>query len=394
MQPYFSNFKRRIIRALKKITSYFFVLRKIEKKIIFESTSEISGNSFEIYKHLLLDQRYKEYKVFWAVKNAENIGENKLDKDTRLIEYPKSVKGWIKFYWFLSSAQYLIYENKELLKLNNRQYAINLTHGTPIKDTKTYLWTQPNINYVLYQSEFVKDNAKRLFKVSDDKLVCLGYPRNDALLQKSTILKTIFYSNENLEKLIVWLPTFRHRGNTSEYLNFNFELGIPIFKNEKEVTDFNELLKGLNTQILIKLHPGQLQDVVIDLNLSNIRIIDDEDLSIKNITLYELLGKSDALITDYSSVYFDYLITDKLVALTIDDREIYSKNEGFAFENVDEILIGDKLSNLEDLKIFVLDVKNNHDRYANQRYKNKVKFNKYGDCASTERVFEFIFGGK
>ena len=53
-----------------------------------------------------------------------------------------------------------------------------------------------------------------------------------------------------------------------------------------------------------------------------------------------MLGSSDALITDYSSVYFDYLLLDKPIGFTVDDMELYIKDRGFIFNNPEEYMPG------------------------------------------------------
>ena len=109
-----------------------------------------------------------------------------------------------------------------------------------------------------------------------------------------------------------------------------------------------------------------------------------------NIHLYELLAQSDALITDYSSVYYDYLLLDKQIGLTIDDINNYSKGRGLVFENVFDILKGEYINNFEDMLMFIKNVKNNKDIYKKERDRIKNLTNYFQDGKSAERVVEFI----
>lgn len=109
-----------------------------------------------------------------------------------------------------------------------------------------------------------------------------------------------------------------------------------------------------------------------------------------NIQLYELLAGSDALITDYSSVYFDYLLTNKPIGITIDDIENYRNTLGFAFENVESILVGEKICEFKDLVLFFDNLINDIDSYYEARRKNCDLFNYYKDNNSTKRVYDFI----
>ena len=62
------------------------------------------------------------------------------------------------------------------------------------------------------------------------------------------------------------------------------------------------------------------------MTLSNLVFINDAFLSDNGIINYELLGVADALLTDYSSVYYDYLLLDRPIGLCWDDYEEYKAN--------------------------------------------------------------------
>lgn len=88
-------------------------------------------------------------------------------------------------------------------------------------------------------------------------------------------------------------------------------------------------MQKLKIKIIIKIHHLQKTDVLSKINMSNIIYLEDYDLNLKNIQLYELVGQTDALITDYSSIMFDYMLIDKPIAYFINDLENYKKIEAF-----------------------------------------------------------------
>jgi CDP-glycerol glycerophosphotransferase (TagB/SpsB family) len=104
----------------------------------------------------------------------------------------------------------------------------------------------------------------------------------------------------------------------------------------------------------------------------------------------EVLSRADAMITDYSGIYYDYLLLDRPVALTLDDFEQYKNEKGFCYDNPLELLCGYRVNTLDELLLFFDDVKNNVDRYYKDRISVKAKVNKYLDGQSSKRVVDFI----
>lgn len=84
--------------------------------------------------------------------------------------------------------------------------------------------------------------------------------------------------------------------------------------------------------MIVKPHPAQDLAHIRALELSNLRFIDDGLFAAHGITSYEFLACTDALITDYSSVLFDYLLTGKPVGLTFEDIDAYARQPGFAID--------------------------------------------------------------
>ena len=145
----------------------------------------------------------------------------------------------------------------------------------------------------------------------------------------------------------------------------------------------NEYLKPVNCLIVLKPHPVQDMSVVSEKGLSNFFIINDSALKEKGVQLYELLGRCDAMITDYSSVYYDYLLTDKPMGLTIGDIDEYIAKRGFVYKNPLEILKGEYIYDTDGLITFLSNVKNGNDVAKEERtaVKNMIHTNTDGNSA-------------
>ena len=109
-------------------------------------------------------------------------------------------------------------------------------------------------------------------------------------------------------------------------------------------------------------------------DLSNIRIINDTIFCKNHTNLYQLLSIADALITDYSSVYYDFLLKKKRIGLAIPDFEEYRKIFDLYYDNFEENLEGDFIYNYDDLKKFVINVDKNDEIDYKARYEILKKF--------------------
>lgn len=96
--------------------------------------------------------------------------------------------------------------------------------------------------------------------------------------------------------------------------------------------------------IIVKLHPFQRRERVNCDGFSNIVLIENEDLERMDIPVNRILGKADALISDYSSAAVDYLILDRPIGFLLEDVEEYGNSRGFVFDPVREWLPGEELS--------------------------------------------------
>src|SRR5699024_7741099 len=121
----------------------------------------------------------------------------------------------------------------------------------------------------------------------------------------------------------------------------------------KYVKKLNDYLYNNRVFMIIKIHQGSKFTKKELQSLSNILVIQDEDFISKKLQLYEILAQCDALITDYSSVYFDYLLLNRQIGFIIDDIEDYNKKNGFVFENPLDYMPGNKIKNLDQIFNFI-----------------------------------------
>lgn len=230
---------------------------------------------------------------------------------------------------YMESCKYLITETyfpESWIKRPGQVY-VNIWHGTPLKKLGLAKNTHNipgngktqknfvNADYLLYPNDYTYKNMTESYKVREllhGKALMLGYPRCGGLLQtaakdNSALIKELA---PNGEKIFVYMPTFK------DYVD-----------NEVLVQETAELLDFLDAS----LKDDQILFVNLHHRLSD--VIDYEKFThIKKfpplVDSYALMAVSDALITDYSSVLFDYLTLGKQLILHVEDIEHYVRARG------------------------------------------------------------------
>ena len=196
-------------------------------------------------------------------------------------------------------------------------------------------------------------------------------------------------------RFLIWLPTFRAQevGRTDADDGRYAALGIPLFYDRESLMAFDRYLKDRGLYVVYKPHPVQDVRGLVSEKLTNLILITDETLRRADLQLYEVIAASEALITDYSSVFFDYLLLDRPIATTTDDIESWKEGRGFAFDlesmyNKATCRVPDQ----EALYAFTEGVIKGEDPYAEGRREVRDLTNLHQDGKSAERVADFVIG--
>ena len=190
---------------------------------------------------------------------------------------------------------------------------------------------------------------KDCYALSDSQTRQIGYPRCDFLQQdmriiddyidkyESPVTRNLIKETEQYKRIYVYMPTFRDAET-----DFIKASGI-------DFRELNTLMQEQNALFLIKLHPATRTRVAID-GYSNITLLN------KDIDIYPLLPKTDVLITDYSSIYYDYqLMPGKHIILYPFDYEDYIKNSRDLAYDFDTYTPGEKVHEWNRLKQVLAD---------------------------------------
>lgn len=362
------------------------------KKIMFESNSEIKDNSKALFFKCLDLDLNNEYKIIWAVENPRHCKENfKKYKNVFFVKKKKTGFPSLLFLFHCCTAKYCFYTHNLLGKRTREgQKKIFLTHGTPIKDSRGMFWDPYENTDIISTSKFAAYLRCKTFEGGNDIVRILGFPRNDYLF-KSDKETDNYFNKIKKDKFIIWLPTFKRHNISVDRQDFdeNKDSDISILSPDF-MENLNNYLSEKNILLLIKYHPSQNLDYVSLKSYSNLITLTNEQLEKNNVDLYSLMGKSDALITDFSSVYIDYLLVDKPIGFELGDYESYKNGRGFIVDSPLDYMPGDKIKDQTDLYSFIDNISSGVDKYREERKLLKHKMHKYCDGKSSERVLGYF----
>lgn len=351
------------------------IIPKNDKIILLYSNMEFRDNIKVLYEYLIEHSYDKKYRIICCTPDYKKFRE----KSSKGVAFYPSRQGILFF--LLARHVYYCFGKLPIVPAKN-QIAIQMWHGTPFKgyDKSMRKRNKKNVTYYTYvfaSSEVFRTIVSELFQVDKNRVYINGQPRTD-----------LFYSEPeqiSAQKYIIWLPTFR-QSKLLGYEDTAYRELLPIF-SEEEYEQLNEFLKQRGLKLLVKLHPSQ--DVVQDIKeYSNLTIFRHDKFLQNGMDLYRELKKSDALITDYSSVFYDYLLLDRPIAFTADDMDEYRENRGFVFENPEEWMPGPILKNKNDFYTFLEEVSQKKDLYCEKRREINKKVNSYQDGKNIERTLE------
>ncbi len=275
-----------------------------------------------IYDAMILDERFTKYKLVWAFtepKTYDNVFKVKIDSLRYYITALKA-RCWITN---------VMIERALGFKGKNTFY-FHTTHGTLPKLTGNHV-KQKHIFYSKHpfqfdlscaQSHIEAQLQEEMYNLTPEKIIISGYPKNDALCNKSDkYIKNIRVKfNISDEKyVILYAPTFREKiSNNTEKINFN---------------KWKKIL-GNDFIVLLRTHPVYSENYVFN----------DLDGFIIDVSKYpdnnDLMIASDLLISDYSAIIFEYVVLNKPVLCFAYDYDDYIKTRGLYFDVRDEIFGG------------------------------------------------------
>lgn len=347
-------------------------LPKSKTKIVFYSNMGFRDNVKAVYDELLRQDCARNYQIVCAVNDYEAFAAKPHPDNVTFTSPAGGVRHFLTGrYFFYSFGKYPIKPSKS-------QMVMNVWHGSPLKKIGAYLSDEDQnfFTVLLAASDFFVPVMQRAFACRPEQIQVCGHPRNDAMFLGTDALQKLGFSGYH--KLILWLPTFRQSsflGDTDTAASEG--TGLPILSSPADMARVNQLLQEQHALLLAKIHPAQDLNTIDRTSYSNLAILTNAELSQAGVDLYELLGQADGLITDYSSVYFDYLLLNRPIGFTVDDLAEYEKNRGFVVDDPRPLMPGPFLNTPDEFAAFIDDLLTDRDEYEADRIRVGKLANRY-----------------
>ena len=383
------------------ITILMFFVEKIIPKdnnlVLFSCKNVLTNKEMFLYssKYLFLyisSLKDKKVKAIWLcddydmLRKFKSVGLTNVfcRNDLKAINYILRARYWF-FDHGISNISCLFYHNSNIK-------SINLWHGIPLKKicedanstpkhtnfyNKLFSLLRKETDTYVINGEYEQNCYITAFFNSDNKFKVLGSPRLDILFHD------VPYSDLFMEKDFNQIKLFKEQGK-------NIFIYMPTFRDTgKNVTSWlkstklKAFLNSTNSVLICKLHIADINILDSENNKSIYKMSSDSDP-------YSILKYTNGLITDYSSIAYDYLLLDKPIIYHVPDLEEYQKTCRGFYIPYSEFAVGEITHSEDEIIRAMQNVMDNIDNYKVQRKTLRDKIFKYQDGKNCERVVEWI----
>lgn len=407
------------IIILKKLIS-----RIDNKYILFVPHSNCKNDNYDIinfrsdnvlclFNSILRDPKYNDFHLCIAYFDESKIDDYKRYCDqynlSRIHFLP--YYNLIVFYTYFYKCRFVftdeIYRNYKFK--SNKQKVICLNYYPfPYKSdyvklfdksTNKYSYLNEQIRINKYYDYLVSTSDLSSIAISQaepfyyEKCVTLGFPRSDIFYMDNSLLRerVIRLFPYEVKKIFIYVPTHRDYEDESRkaYDGNNKRRSIWGYQSEDSIKKLETLLQNEKCVIIAKIHPVQAREILDEQKTERIFTY-HEITSRLLISLNELMVISDAMITDYTSAVFDYLMCNKPIIYYYFDIEKYNEARGFFINPMTPLCAGDTCFNLSELTASLKNIIDGNDSFGDKRKFLLDLIVTHQDANSTERIKKYF----
>lgn len=367
----------------------------VKNTILYEvrDGGSIVDSPLALFNFLIGDSRFESYHHIWVINDKDNP-KAKYFKDqfpNRVSIVERNSKEYLRW---LATAHYLVNNAtfQGFFSKREEQVYINTWHGTPLKlmgfDIPGDLSHSHNVlrnflmtDYILSpnsHTSHIFSQSYRLAGIYEGKILEGGYPRIDATLQndRKVIFAELATNNLFLDvnlPTILYTPTWKGTSITEPN------------NDQEQIIQESLLLKNKlagKYNFLLKVHPYLYQSLKNNPKIKDMLVPDFIDAN-------ALMAGVDLLITDYSSIFFDFLVTDQPIIFYAWDRDLYQNQRGMYLS--EDTLPGPIVENIDELLLTIENLSEVSKKYQSKYNAFKIKFVPYDDGNTTEKYVNRIF---
>lgn len=347
-----------------------------------------SGDNIACNVYALMKEAYNRgtYEIFVAVKNPQ--------KDTPMLRTAGLLGVCVldinsdEFQRVLATAKYIVvnYRIPTYFSKRDGQVIMNTWHGTPLKTLGKHvnngLIDLGNVqsqfissDYLLYPNEYTRDrmiDAFCLDRLFEHTVLVKGYPRNDIFFDRSyeeQLRKELRLANK---KVFIYMPTWRGTSVAATSRDYGKEINAILSYLDSKLND--------EVVLYVKLHNLAMKTIKLE-SFQHIKLFPS------NLEIYYFINIADGLITDYSSVFYDFANTQKEIILFTYDKEAYYKERGM-YEDINDYPFI-QISDTDTLAQYL----NNYSNFTpdDKYYKFLDKYCKYDSINTSTTVNDIFF---
>ena len=324
------------------IYPFSFLIPRSKQKWAFGSFRNAFNDNAK-YLFIYLSEYMPDTKIVWISAGRKTV------QHIRSLGLKAEYIGSFKGLWFALRAKYWFfnaYVSDILFFASGGATCINLWHGIGlskkvefsitkgvlakryVKKTLKERFFHPECfrrpDYLLSSTPFQSAIFAEAFRIKTEQSLNIGYPRNTILLdneeQRQTFIKKyalpqtmkLIDTFKSYDKVLIYMPTWR-------------DSQLNVFSENMDLTTLNKIMKEKNSLLLLKPHVNTLVDSEKYSAFENILFIE------KDIDVYPILPYIDVLITDYSSILYDFILMPhkKLILYIYDYHEFIEQHSFF-----------------------------------------------------------------
>lgn len=232
-----------------------------------------------------------------------------------------------------------------------RRLFVNLWHGDgPKVDLTAHFSVKTPAQVTVAGTRHWGEQKTKAFRSPPGGLIVCGNPRIDQLDRPVTDSQLAAMGIDPGLDLVIWAPTYRHSRADSPHGSWkDSEFADPFIEVRDRMDEICAVLAQVGAQVFVKVHPLDAESLAFP----GFGRIDNDSLLDAGVGLYQVLGRAVSLVTDYSSLWVDYIPANRPIGIYCPDLDEYAAGRGFDTPDFEAYQPGPVFTDVDGLLAFL-----------------------------------------
>jgi CDP-glycerol glycerophosphotransferase (TagB/SpsB family) len=341
------------------------------------------GNSVEVVRGL--SRRYRG-QVYWLLQDPTYPGPAFAQKDLQSPRVVRVQKGSLKALQLSLTAEFTVFTHGLYTAVTppKNRLVVNVWHGDGPK--KLYQTNLVRSTVLVSGSTLWSHYKAEVFSTDADSLAVVGNPRSDQFWEAIPASAIERLGLAEGRPRVLWLPTYREAMGPRAR---RWSDGDQLSESEKvdQLTHaMADAADELQIDLVVKPHPLDVDNY----QGTGLRVIRNEDLDAAEVSLYQLIGHTDGLISDISSVWVDYLMLNRPIGFLMPDLDELIQRRGLNVDNLEELLPGPRLDSVDSAVEFLRGIGSRHEGLLPSAYPCVSEIGVPSGPGITDRLIDWL----